>query len=109
MKPKPFIALKNLTVPLAFSPVSWRCGPRSPEEPPLLRSTGSGAPPPGGGGGGRPRRTAAADRRDVNENIFAPVIANDETKSLLRIEEFDDAFAFADDLRRHSATAAAAE
>jgi hypothetical protein len=27
MKPKPFIELKNLTVPVALSPVSWRCGP----------------------------------------------------------------------------------
>ena len=125
MKPKPFIALKNLTVPLAFSPVSWRCGPP-------LRSAGAAAPLDrhrlafdaeiG-------RRNAAAaidqgelerlavgkvgeagllDRRDVDEHVFAAIIANDEAEALLRVEEFDDAFAFANDLRGHSATAAAA-
>jgi hypothetical protein len=45
----------------------------------------------------------------VNEHIFAAVIANDEAEALLRVEEFDDAFAFADDLGRHSAPAAAAK
>jgi hypothetical protein len=42
----------------------------------------------------------------VHEHIFATVIANDEAEALLRIEEFYDAFAFADDLRRHSTTTA---
>jgi hypothetical protein len=41
----------------------------------------------------------------VNEHIFAAVIAHDEAKALLRIEKLYDALAFADDLRRHSATA----
>jgi hypothetical protein len=43
----------------------------------------------------------------VHEHVLTAVIANDETESLLRIEEFDDAFAFANDLRGHSATASA--
>jgi hypothetical protein len=43
----------------------------------------------------------------VNEHILAAVIADDEAEALLRVEEFDDAFAFADDLRRHSSTGAA--
>jgi hypothetical protein len=44
----------------------------------------------------------------VHEHIFAAIIANDEAEALLRVEEFDDAFAFANDLRGHSATTAAA-
>jgi hypothetical protein len=43
----------------------------------------------------------------VNEHILAAVIANDEAKTLLRVEEFDDALAFADDLGRHSPARAA--
>jgi hypothetical protein len=45
----------------------------------------------------------------VDEHILAAVIANDEAEAFLRVEEFDDTLAFANDLRRHSATAAAAE
>jgi hypothetical protein len=45
----------------------------------------------------------------VDEHVLAAVVANDEAEALLRIEEFDDALALADDLGRHSATAAAAE
>jgi hypothetical protein len=44
----------------------------------------------------------------VHEDVFTAVIADDEAKSLLGIEEFYDAFAFANDLRWHSATVAAA-
>jgi hypothetical protein len=47
------------------------------------------------------------NRRDVNEDVLASIIANDETETLLRIEEFDDALGLADDLRGHSATATA--
>ena len=47
------------------------------------------------------------DRRNVHEHILAAVIANDEAEALLRVEEFDDALAFADDLGRHSAATAA--
>jgi hypothetical protein len=43
----------------------------------------------------------------VDEHILAAVIADDEAKTLLRIEEFYDALALANDLGRHSATAAA--
>jgi hypothetical protein len=49
----------------------------------------------------------------VNEHILAAIVTDDEAEALLRIEEFDDALAFADDLRRHAAasatTSAAAE
>src|SRR4051794_6966785 len=59
------------------------------------------------------RETGLLDRRDVDENVFAAIIADDEAEALLRIEEFNDTLAFADDLRGHSAatsgTAAAAE
>jgi CCR4-NOT transcriptional regulation complex NOT5 subunit len=53
------------------------------------------------------RQAGLLDRRDVNEHILAAVIANDETETLLRIEELYDALAFADDLGRHSAATAA--
>jgi hypothetical protein len=42
----------------------------------------------------------------VYEHVLAAIVADDETESLLRIEKFDDALAFADDLRRHPAAAA---
>jgi hypothetical protein len=45
----------------------------------------------------------------VDEHVLSAVIADDEAETLLRVEEFDDTFAFADDLRGHPATAAAAE
>jgi hypothetical protein len=46
----------------------------------------------------------------VHEHILAAIITNDEAEALLSVEEFDDAFAFADHLGRHAAaTAAAAE
>ena len=49
------------------------------------------------------------DRGDVNEHVLAAIVADDEAEALLRIEEFDGALAFANDLGRHSATAAATE
>jgi len=49
------------------------------------------------------------DRGNVNEHILAAVVTNDEAEALLRVEEFYDALAFANDLGRHSATRAAAE
>jgi hypothetical protein len=42
----------------------------------------------------------------VDEHVIAAIIANDEAEALLRVEEFDDALAFADDLRRHPAATA---
>ena len=48
------------------------------------------------------------DRGDVHEHILAAIVANDEAEALLRVEEFDDALAFANDLGRHAATRAAA-
>jgi hypothetical protein len=43
----------------------------------------------------------------MDKYVLTTVIAHDETETLLRIEEFNDALAFADDLRRHPATATA--
>ncbi len=43
------------------------------------------------------------DSADVDEHVLAAVIADDEAEALLGIEEFDDAFAFANDLGRHAA------
>jgi hypothetical protein len=40
----------------------------------------------------------------VDEHVLSAIIADDEAESFLRIEKFDDAFAFADDLGGHSAT-----
>jgi hypothetical protein len=45
--------------------------------------------------------------RNVNENVFAAIIAYDEAEALLGVEEFDDALAFANDLGGHPAAAAA--
>jgi hypothetical protein len=44
----------------------------------------------------------------MDEHVLAAIVANDEAEALLRIEEFDDALAFANDLGRHSATRTAA-
>ncbi|NIJ15597.1 hypothetical protein FHS54_000546 [Sphingobium vermicomposti] len=43
---------------------------------------------------------------DVNEHVFRAIITNDEAEAFLSVEEFDYAGAFADDLGRHTATAA---
>jgi hypothetical protein len=43
----------------------------------------------------------------MNEHVLPAIVTDDETEALLRIEEFDDALAFANDLRRHSSAAAA--
>jgi hypothetical protein len=55
---------------------------------------------------GKIGKSGLLDCRDVDEHIFAAVFTDDETETLLRVEEFDDAFAFANDLRGHAATAA---
>jgi hypothetical protein len=57
---------------------------------------------------GQVGQTGLLDRGDMDEHVLAAVIANDEAEALLRVEELYDAFAFADDLGRHSATATAA-
>jgi hypothetical protein len=44
----------------------------------------------------------------MDEHVLSTIVADDETEALLRVEEFDDALALADDLRGHSATSAAA-
>jgi hypothetical protein len=44
----------------------------------------------------------------VDEHVLPAIIPHDEAEALLRVEEFDDSLAFADDLRGHSAAACAA-
>ena len=119
MKPKPFIALKNLTTPVAFSPVSLRSGARSARYDRHRLTVDSQV---GRGNAsttiderelerlavGQIRQAGLLDSRNVHEHILAAIIANDEAEALLRVEEFDDAFAFANDLGRHSAAAATA-
>ncbi|SBV34963.1 conserved protein of unknown function [uncultured Sphingopyxis sp.] len=49
------------------------------------------------------------DRTDVDEHVFAAIVAGDEAEALRCVEEFHRALALADDLRRHAAAASAAE
>jgi hypothetical protein len=53
---------------------------------------------------GQAGQAGLLDRRDVNEHIFAAIIANDKAKALLPVEEFYNAGAFANDLCRHATT-----
>jgi hypothetical protein len=57
---------------------------------------------------GKPAQPGLFNRRDVHEHIFAAIITDDKAKALLPVEEFDDAGAFANDLRWHPAARAAA-
>ncbi|MCI4591633.1 hypothetical protein MOK15_16235 [Sphingobium sp. BYY-5] len=43
----------------------------------------------------------------MDEHVLTAIVANDEAETLLAVEEFDDALAFADNLGRHPATTAA--
>jgi hypothetical protein len=56
---------------------------------------------------GKTGQTGLFDSRDVNEHVFCAIIANDETETLLSVEELYDTGAFTDDLGRHAATSAA--
>lgn len=51
-------------------------------------------------------QTSLFNRRDVDEYIFAAIIAHDEAETLLAVEELNNAGTFADNLRGHTATAA---
>jgi hypothetical protein len=55
---------------------------------------------------GKVGKTRLLDRGNVDEYVLAAVIADDEAEALLRVEEFDDALALANDLRGHSAATA---
>ena len=57
---------------------------------------------------GKPGQASLLDGADMNEHVFGAIVANDETETLLPVEEFYDAGAFADNLSRHASTAAAA-
>lgn len=59
---------------------------------------------------GKAGEASLFNRADVDKHVFAAIITNDEAETLLAIEEFYDAGAFANNLRGHSAaeTAAAA-
>jgi hypothetical protein len=52
--------------------------------------------------------TGLLDCRDVNENVFGTIIANDKAETFLPVEEFYNASAFTNDLCRHSAASTAA-
>src|SRR5688500_1469354 len=41
----------------------------------------------------------------MDEDVLAAIVADDEAEALRRIEEFDDAFALANDLGRHATAA----
>ncbi len=47
------------------------------------------------------RQASLFNRRNMHENILAAIIADNEAEALLRVEKFDDALAFTDNLRRH--------
>jgi hypothetical protein len=53
-------------------------------------------------------KPGALNRTDVHENVFAAIVTLDEAETLASVEEFDDAFALADDLRGHTAAASTA-
>ena len=127
MKPKPLVALKNLTVPEAFSPVSSRCGPPPPprvarraaildrERIALDLEVGRRDPAAAIHQGeferlafGQAGQARLLDRADMDEHVLAAIVADDEAEALLAVEEFDDALGLADDLRGHAAAAAAA-
>ncbi len=57
---------------------------------------------------GKTGQPGLLDRADVHEHVFAAIVADDEAETLLRVEEFDDARAFANDLGRHAPTGTAA-
>ena len=123
MKPKPFIALKNLTVPVAGArttiaeaaftrfagsalghrhrlAVDLQLGRRDATTAVDQREAERLA-------FGKRAKARLLDRRDVDEHVFAAVITDDEAEALLRVEELDHAGAFADDLRGHAAATAA--
>ncbi len=53
-------------------------------------------------------QTGLLDCGNVDENVFAAIVAHDKAETLLGIEELNNATAFADDLGRHRATSATA-
>ncbi len=57
---------------------------------------------------GKPGQASLLDGADMNEHVFGTIVANDETETLLSVEEFYDAGAFTDNLGRHAATTTAA-
>lgn len=57
---------------------------------------------------GQSFKTGTLHRADVDEDIFAAVIALNEAETLIRIEELYSALGLSNDLRRHSAATATA-
>ena len=122
MKPKPLVALKNLTVSgrllagqLALRPALARRRFLDRERIALDLEIGRRHPAAAIDQGeferlalGQAGQAGLLDRGDVDENVLAAIVANDEAESLLGVEELDDALALADDLRGHAAAAAAA-
>jgi hypothetical protein len=50
---------------------------------------------------GKASQPGLLDSRNVNENVFTAIFTRDKAEALLSVEEFNDARAFADNLRRH--------
>ena len=57
---------------------------------------------------GQSFKASPLNRADVHEHIFSAIIALDEAEAFLGVEELYDAFAFANDLSRHTSAAASA-
>ena len=126
MKPKPLVALKNLTVPrgllagqlalrAAAAALARRAAILDRERIALDLEVGRRDPAAAVdqgeferlafGEAGQPR---LLDRADMDEHVLAAIVADDEAEALLAVEEFDDALGLADDLRGHAAAAAGA-
>ena len=100
MKPKPLVALKNLTVPEAFSPVSWRCGPALAlggaailDRERIALDLEVGRRDPAAAiderelerlALGEAGQARLLDRADVDEHVLAAIVADDEAEALLR-------------------------
>ena len=123
-KPKPFIELKNFTVPVAFSPVSRGAAHRPlrrghhhatdrndvADNLQILRGNLAAAihevefqllP-------GEAFKAGTLDCADVNEDVFTAAFLLDEAEALLAVEELDRTLARANDLGGHAVETAAA-
>ena len=128
MKPKPLVALKNLTVPAgllagqlalraaaAARAVARRAAILDRERIALDLEVGRRHPAAAIDEGeferlafGQAGQPGLLDRADMDEHVLAAIVADDEAEALLAVEEFDDALGLADDLGGHAAAGAGA-